>query len=170
MYINFDLLNKNDIKSGDLFILQIIKQKEYERLEGLNVRLNKLYKAGFIQVIKGTKDQPTHEKARLSKKGSAFLKAVDIPGITKESKQLAADLLDLFNEDGGPKSNKAKIEKLVAWYLGVTGFDSDLVLSVVADNKAKWRLDNMIHKAPNIYSTNLSLDNSYLYTLMTNEK
>jgi len=166
MYINFDLLKKKEITTTQLLVLQIIKQKEYERLEGLGNIMNKLFKKGLVMVIKGSKKQLSYEKARLTKTGKEFLNQVEVPEVTEEAIKLTDDLRNLWIDEGKEVGSQLKILKLVSWYLSETGHNPADIYETVADVSKDWFLHNLIFKAPNYHVTRKDLSESYLYSLM----
>ena len=167
MYINFDLLFKAEMKSGDLLILLMIKQKEYERLEHHRERLLKLYEEGYVTTIKGKANTPKYMNARLSKKAVKFLGELEVPNITDEAIKLVEDLMGLVEDLGKNKPNKKKLTFLVNWFMAETGADAETIFSHVEEYISGWNvLENMFFKAKNAYTTKPNLAESYLYTLL----
>lgn len=177
MFVNFDILEQKGFKWRDnqFMILLAIKNKQYARLEGLNGTLNDLFKQDYVTAIKGTPTQPKHEKVRLSKKGKAFLRDVQVAGIDDDAKLLTAALIQLY-EKAGLKDrikSKAKVLKLVSWFLGEVEFSAAQVVVVVddylntEDRKYISQLPNLICKPASVFSTKWTLDESKLYSLLT---
>lgn len=167
MYINFDLLFKAEMKSGDLLILLMIKQKEYERLEHHRERLLKLYEEGYVTTIKGKTNTPKYMNARLSKKGVKFLGELEVPNITDEAIKLVDDLMGLVEDLGKNKPNKKKLTFLVNWFMAETGADAETIFSHVEECYSRFHImESIFFKPKNAYTTKPNLADSYLYTLL----
>jgi hypothetical protein len=174
MYINFNLLERVGIKwrDNELLVLQCLKQKDYDVLD-VHSRdaLNSLYKKGFVTLVKG--NQPAIQRARVSKKGNKFLKDLSVAEITEESKQLAGNLISLYENAGKPVQNKKKIVELTAWFLAETDFSAEEIYNVVEEyirtEEIKYvsHLQNLIWKGESVFSTNWNLAQSKLYGLLT---
>lgn len=167
MYINFDLLFKAEMKSGDLLILLMIKQKEYEHLVEHKDRLNKLFKQGYVTTIKGKVSEPAHTKARLTPKAAKFLNDLEVPNITEEAIKLVEDLMGLAEDLGKPKPNKKRLQRYITWFMSRVDTDVETIYSLIEEHLEKWVvLENMFYKPKNAYSTKPNLEESYLYTLL----
>lgn len=180
MYINFEILSKNNFSwaENELLVLQIIKQKQYDLLESCSKDLlNNLYKNGYIQLIKGNKNVPKYMLVRLSEKAKKFLKDISVAEITSESKELAAKLISLYQNNNLTINNKKKVVEMVSWFLSeVPDFTADKIYETVenyinTENRQFVRsLNNLIWKGESVFATKWQLSQSKLYGLLTNNK
>ena len=176
MYVNFDLLEKKEIewKSNDLLVLQCIRQKEYERLEGCRNSLLRLFKKELVvKIASHPKNKPPYLGARLTMKAKAFLRDLQVASVTEESLGLAKSLIELYEQNNLTVGNRKEIVELVSWFLAETQeYTPDMVYDVVADyvnsteRKFIRSLYTLIWKGKSVFSTNWSLSDSKLYELM----
>lgn len=183
MYINTKVLKKYGIGVEKFFILQMYQQKDYAEEDSmlasfLPVNLDILEKDGFIKKLSNyKKSDPIYKWYRLDKKGKAFMREVQIVGISDLSKKLSVSLINLYesyNISIDANNNKKKVHELVAWFLGNTDFSAKEIYGKVEDyirNTEKTyvsSLTNLIWKPPNLYAVHKNLSDSKLYGLMTN--
>lgn len=174
MYVNFNVLDSKNISWEELMILQIIYQKDYSRLEKYRDGLNSLWKKEMLTLIKEVKkDTPKYMLARLSDKGKRFLKDLSVAEITDESRNLAAKLISLYDNNNLTIANKKKIVELVSWFLAETGFEPNKVYAVVqtyiseTPKEFTSNLNNLIWRGESVFATKWQLSQSKLYGLMT---
>lgn len=174
MVINTTILDKAGIKwkDNELIVLNLIKQKDYDVLEGCAETIEKLAEKNFISYIKDTKP-PDYKRARITKKGRSFLNYVEIPEISQKSWNLAKDLLSLYKNNDLRINNKKQVYEMVAWFLNETGYEPKEVYNTVeeyinsTEPKFTSSLNNLIWKGQSVYSAKWKLSESKLYSLMT---
>lgn len=169
MYINFKLMSKHKITAYEVVILIAIKQNEEEYVKQADsTTLEDLKLGGWIEPLKRTP-----KKYKLTKKSKNFLRDLGVAEVTEDSINLAAELINLYEDHNLNITNKKKIVEMVSWFLSETGFAPDTVLATVYDyiNSTEKMyvssLNNLICKLPNVFSTKWTVSNSKLYGLMT---
>ena len=164
MYINFQLLYSKGFTDCDLITLQKIKQKEILPPEIPNISL--FENLGLIQYLQDG-------QLRISKKGNAFLEDIQIPLYTDEVKEVVEQAIILYNNYNKPIGNKAEIKSYASWFMSETGFSKEIVISEIenylmtTDIDYISKLDNLIWKQPNVFTSHKSLKNSKLFDIIS---
>ena len=104
MYINIEILQTRNLSLLDLSVLQIAKKAKLENVSSVlsfyPAEIKKLKEKGYIEEIKGTKNQTELQKIRASKLGVETLDLISTPLITDGDIQMYNYLCDLYlNED-----------------------------------------------------------------------
>lgn len=182
MYINTKVFSKSGLKVSELFIVQLISQKDFLDEEPLLSKVSRqrfieLEDRKYIEKLKNPlKSYPYWKIYRLTKKTKGILRDIQIPDITLASKKLSKYLIDLYQDNNlsiNKNSNKKEINELIAWFLANVDFSPKEIFGAVedyinnTDRKYISSLSNLIWKPDNVYSTNKTLSKSKLYGLMT---
>lgn len=164
MAINTEVLNKNNIKwlNNEFIVLQAIQQKQKDDFE------EKVLESLLAKEL-------INEKHKITPKGTKLLREVGVLGLTEESKYLTKKLINLYESHGLLIKNKKRVGGLVAWFIGETGYEprhiyekvQEYILSV-SEKMYVSELGNLFWKAPNVYATKYTLDDSKLYSIWNN--
>lgn len=177
MVFNYELFKKTGLSPDSLLILIMIKNKYYKELSDISNAsiVPYLCMEELIEFVKGKKDQPTYELARLTKKGKALLRDLQIAGINDEVKQTATKIVELY-EGAGYKdkvTNKKQLVERLAWFMSATDFTQEKIIETVdfyvnniKDPTYLSQAHNLIWKSENIYSKTFNLSQSKLYNLL----
>lgn len=166
MYLNFDVISKNEFIWQDNLFLCLVALKNKVEIGDDMAEL--LILKGFA-IRRGNKVTPTKDAIKL-------LKDCQIAGISDESKGLAQDLIEMYENNGKKVMNKKKVLELLSWFLSETNFSHKTIISVVENylltTQPKYisELHNLIWKPENVFSTKWTLSNSKLYGLIINSK
>lgn len=173
MYINVNILKSRNITPQQLSILQLIKQQKLEDnselLEQYTKDIEKLSEKGYIEVIKGKKEQTYLQKLRVSKSGGELLDDVSTPEILEEDITIANWLKKIYLESDKEIGNFKKTKLFIALFRANTGISKNslayLCQSFIDDeSQYDWskKLEFLFFKPSNAYEK-FSIDGSKLY-------
>lgn len=175
MYINFKILEANEMNFDDLLILQLAKQNKNEDLSEL---LNKfephgidpLLEKGYLTQIKGKKGFSRTQKLRISKEGSAVLDNIETPEILPEDIILFDWISSVYTNMGKTIGNKKKTKMYIAEFRVQSGIEKNELAHLMQqflqdDENMNYNhiLENSLFKAANAYQTKFNLDESRLW-------
>jgi len=181
MIFNFDIYNKSQLSPKEFICLLMVKNKFYDEIPKYEYGdvLETLLRKNYLKFVKKTsKNMPVHQMVRLSDSAKILLRDLEIPNITEDIKQCAANLKELYVSIGQEEKtgNSRKVVEHLAWFLSETNADigdvEDTVRNYiysVNDYTYLSRLDNLIWKAENLFQTKKSLGQSKLHILMKNK-
>jgi hypothetical protein len=178
MYINFEYLNKQweyyEFGYIDYLLLVAVAQKEVETFryedEVLGERLNFLVVKGYIEPLKSKSGY------KVSSKGNNVLRDSQIAEITDRAKQVYISLIktyEAFNREG-KVGNKKRGLRYFANFMSETDFEHDDIILAVEEwlretpEQFVNKLDLLVFKPQNVYTTKFKLEESKLYTLVNN--
>ena len=102
MYLNVDYIHSQKLTAPDIGILQLIKQQRTEDMED-NIatyinddQFERFFEMGYIETIKGEKNDSEIARLRLTKKGTKLLENVEIPEITQGDLDMFDYLVDMY--------------------------------------------------------------------------
>lgn len=118
-YINYEIMTSKQLSLGELGVLQLIKQSKIEDLsqqiefevQGTNI-LEKWLNIGYIEEIKGKKDQTLYQKLRTTKLANEILEDIETPDVTEGDLKMRDYLIEMYlNHEDTERSvgNKKKI-------------------------------------------------------------
>lgn len=172
MIFNTEVYRESGLNDSAFVTLLIVKSKDYKELSMRTFMCQQLIEREWLTTLKTTrKEQPEWERYRLTKKAKNFLRDLEIPGINDEVKELGAALFELYDGTDRIGNKKSCIRKL-AWFLEETEADSSTIIEAVSDYLHTQdpqyiiKLDNLIHRPPNAFSTKFQLENSKLNDLI----
>ena len=178
MYINFKLMATKGITPGDVMLLQMVKQQKLEDLSP-NIEtlcgkkedyLQKLIDRGYIETIRGKKDDSIYKRARISKKGSEVLDAIETPLVNEDDLQLFDWISGVYKKRGKEVGNAKKTKSYLANFRVHSGIEKNclafLLKSFIDDEKEQEYshiLQNVFFKGDNVFSTKFDIEQSRLY-------
>lgn len=166
MYINFELIISEEMTIQDFVTLQAIKQKDY--VVAIEESVDKLIGLEYVSVNKD-------DSYGMTKKGTAFLKLCEIPFYTAAIEELVERVLSIYNQNSKKIGSQKKIRTDVAWYKKETNFKDDIIVKAVKriftkeDHKYIPNLENLFWKAPNVFSVQRLVEQSYIHKEMVQE-
>lgn len=129
MYINLNILSSRNISLEESNIIQLAKQAKLEDVSAVLSQYSSvvdvLLEKGFIETIKGKKQDTYFQKIRASKKGNELLEAVSIPDVTEEQIRMRDYLTEMYlnHEDEertiGNKKSIAMYISILQHHLGI---------------------------------------------------
>lgn len=187
MYINFNYLKEKDLTLKDLLALLIIFNNvngdACEHILGeVPMHLyNKLKEKDLIKHVKSkNKSEPFFASVRLSTKGKETLKLVSVADLEEEDIKLIEYLKTLFKNLDKPIGNEKMIQKLIPWFRVTTQYSRKMIYIAtktfinqeVEKSQGKFipSLENLLWKAPNVFSTKWDLGSSRLYKFIQENK
>lgn len=165
MYISFDLIaQKMDLHS--FMVLQAIKQKE-SFCEVWTDELKELQDHGYIERCK-------NGSYKLTSKGSSFLTSITEGNIPVEVKELAEELIAMYNARGKNVGRKMEIESRLAWFVDASMFSDNTIKDAVAGYLAvageyTSSLENLIWKPQSLMSVHKHLKDSKLFDIIASK-
>tara|TARA_S200002703_G_scaffold118613_1_gene104278 strand:+ start:812 stop:1354 length:543 start_codon:yes stop_codon:yes gene_type:complete len=175
MYINFEYLNKQEFDYTDFLILIAINQKDLSSFvhncdESIDETLEHLGEKGYIERFK------SKEGYKLTQKGRKILREVEIADISEDVNELFVRLKDRYiaNNRENKLGSQKKALKYLANFVAETNFSYDNIVDAVEEylvdtpDKFTSKLENLIFKPANIYSTKFKLEECKLHTLVKN--
>ena len=132
-YINYEVMTSKNLSLYELGVLQLIKQNRIEDLSTeiefsvTNTEIIKKWsEVGYIEVIKGKKDQSLYQKLRTTKLGNDILDDVGTPEVTEEQLRMRDYLIEMYlnHEDTerviGNKKSIASYISILQHHLGIS--------------------------------------------------
>lgn len=168
MYLNFKLMHTKGISPAEVLTLLAIQQRETFVFK--DIPYEYFEEQGLIEYTKTGKTK--EERVRLSKNGSALLKALSTPGATEEVLHMVEELIELYEDHGKETGNKLEIRNRLIWFVNATGFGLKAIKTIVEDylfNSGDYtlKLDNLIWKPQSsAFSIHYSLSDSRLFDLI----
>lgn len=178
MYLNFELLRKSGLTANDYGILLACKQQRSEKLgeyisemcSDTEEPLLKLEDKGLVTFIKGTSKDCFFDKARTTPKGNELIDELNDAPTTEEDKKLWDWLERVYVNKGKEIGNKKKGLKYLSQFRAQSGIERNnlgfLCTKFIKDERCmeySIRLDYIFFKAPNVFVTRFSLEDSKLY-------
>lgn len=173
MYINFNILEKENLTFPDLKIFLLINQKELsaDKANMIEPLLKKYIHDGYLKEIKTGKT--FLDRLRVTKRTKELLVKLSIMDENDEVIQLATELIDLFESYSKEYGNKMNITSSLCWFISKTAFTPEQIKESVEEwlsNDWKMWLENIIwdKKKANVFTTIASrqLSQSPLYEFM----
>lgn len=165
MYCNFKILIEKGLTNDDYINLIKISQREFVLLE--NVDFTKFEEMGLVTYLKG-KSGP--ENVRLTASGKALMQDINTPGMNEEIGELTESLMELYSSYNYDAGNPIDIKDKLVWFCTETNFSVGAVKTVVEEYLSRrsdytMKLDNLIHKAQNVFTVHKNLKDSKLFEL-----
>lgn len=172
MYINYKLLYQQGLDDTDYHNLQKIFQKE-ELYLSLHCEVNLLKKYATMGLTQNLKSKGSEFSiVRLSRKGKAFMTAVEQIDLTEEIAELVETLVSEYTSVNKFVGNKLEVQSRLAWFIAHTGFNvttiRDVAVDYLTDNtEYTLSLENLIWKPPSkAFSVHKNLKDSKLFDLI----
>lgn len=165
MYLNFSLIQKNNLLPIDVVVLQFLKQLRSEPMDYslYDIHIVHLEKLGYVDRLKD-------RSPRLSKKGAEILDLIQIADATENHVALAQYLIEKYKAEDLILCSKNKLVSLIAWFCAETSLTArelyELILEyfTTEDSKYNKRLDYLFFKPENVYQKkNLNSSRLYIY-------
>lgn len=136
---------------------------------------------GLIEYIKGRKSDPPHKKVRLTKKAQDILKNVFTKPRHRLTEYFHSTLKSAYERIGAEKTHIKGGDKILGYisdflHSRVTDYDERMVKAVIEayvsqfedDIKYLRRMDTLIFKPTNVYSTKFNVDSCPLHEFINN--
>jgi hypothetical protein len=165
MYLNFNLIQKNNLLPIDVVVLQFLKQLRSEPMDYslYDIHIFHLEKLGYVDRLKD-------RSPRLSKKGKELLKLIQTPGATQNYVALAEYLIEKYKSEDLIICSKSKLIDLIVWFCSETSLTARELYELIVeyftteDSKYNKRLDFLFFKPDKLYQeNNLSCSRLYAY-------
>jgi len=124
-YINYEVMTSKHLSLYELGVLQLIKQN---RIEDLSTEIEfsvsdteiikKWSEVGYIEVIKGKKDQSLYQKLRTTKLGNDILDDVGTPEVTEGDLKMRDYLITMYL-DHEDEERVIGNKKLIGIYISI---------------------------------------------------
>jgi hypothetical protein len=178
MYLNFELLRKSGLTPTDYLMLVACKQQKSEKLGDhlsemcfdTEEPLLKLEDKGLVHFIKGTSKDCFFDKARTTSKGNEMLDDLSEAMVSPEDQKLFEWLSRIYTKKGKEIGNQKKGLRYLAQFRSESGIERNalafLCQEFIKDETCmeySIRLDYALFKAPNVFVTRFSLEDSKLY-------
>lgn len=141
----------------------------------------KLEERGLIEYIKGRKSDPPHKKVRLTTKAQDILKNVLSKPRHKLTSYFYDTLKTAYEKIGAEKTHIKGGDKILGYisdflHSRPTDYDERMITAVIEaytgqfENDLKYlrRMDNLIFKPSNVYSTKFNVDSCPLHEFINN--
>ena len=128
MYINVNLLKSRNLSLLDLQILQLAKQQRIENVSDVlseySENVNTLLSLGYLESIKGKKDDGEFQKIRTTKLGTETLDLISTPLVTDTDIQMYNYLCTMYLEEDSTRTlgNRKAGLRYCAEYRQIMGF------------------------------------------------
>lgn len=176
MYINFKQLAKYNLDMTDLGALLAIKQKDWEIFAE---RVFQSHQDNIIQKLLDSKlIQPLKSKSgyQLSNLGKSALKSLEIANLDDSHKEQFQKLVEAY-QAVGQEAKLGNLKKGLQYFvdfMSQSDVEFDVILNVVEDYLQEnlrepmylRKLETLIFKPSNVYSTKFKLEESKLYQLI----
>lgn len=169
MYINFSILEKENVPWGHLKTLLRIKQGEVTEEEYASCS-EWVGTTPFLVHIKGKKKDPPHTKARISEEGRKFLDRLAEPPVEPEDEVVFKWLSDYYKKLGKEVGNGARTKRHIRDFRVKSGIDKNKLIilckTFISDEKNMDRsrvLEYVFYYPKNAFSPKLNLEDSWLY-------
>lgn len=177
-HINFHYLKTQEISVQDFLRLQCCKQMKYEDVSETLIELCKedpeplfvLEEIGFIEFIKGKIKDSMFKKARLTKKGYAFMENVEAASVTEDDILIWDWLAGIYKSQNKDLGNSKKGKMWLASFRSQSGITrnklSYLCKAFINDEdrmEYSQRLDYVFFKPPNHFSVKFDIEESKLW-------
>lgn len=165
MYISFDLITqKMDLYA--FMVLQAIKQKD-SFYDAWDNELKDLQESGYIEKCK-------NGSYKLTSKGSSFLTSVTEGEVPSGIKELAEELIAMYNARGKSVGRKMEVESRLSWFVDASMFNDNTIKDAVAGYLAvsgeyTSSLENLIWKPQSLMSVHKHLKDSKLFDLIASK-
>jgi hypothetical protein len=184
-HINFKYLKEQEISTQDYLILQCCKQMKYEDISDILIELCKedpeplfvLEGIGFVEFIKGKVKESLFSKARLTKKGNAFMENVEAASITEEDVIIWDWLVGVYKAKNKDIGNSKKGKLWLSSFRVQSGINRNKLsylckLFINDDDRMEYsqRLDYVFFKPPNHFSLKFDLEESKLWKYYLSRK
>jgi hypothetical protein len=135
MYINFQLLKKNNLEPSDIYFLAAIKQIEKEQLKNIPIEVIQRFESlGILTTVKGTKSEAESLKIRLNDKGKNLFKSFFAENSWTEDEEVLYSWLSKYYTDRGKEiGNPNRVKKLLKWFADETGVCKNNLIKLFID-------------------------------------
>lgn len=163
MYLNFDLIYKQELTSEDIFNLLKLRQKETELVLWDSKSIKKLIAEEYIT-----------EKGGLTKKTKELLLQLTTPPVDESITKFTEQLIEVYKNEGAALGNKIKLVNIVNWFVRTTGFKLESILETIQEylqenREYTMQLNNLFWKPANVFSVNYTLGESRLFNIMADK-
>lgn len=187
MVLNKKYLADNNLTVFDWMIFHLLFMNTSEDMTEELVdylspdRLEDYTIAMYVTTVKAKKKtDPMYKSLRLSKKGKEIYRNTQILEFTKEDAGLFNYVSEMYQAIGKPIGNDIRVKQQLAWFRAETQYSRRMIfkaiktfIGVMEDNgKVKYipSLENLLWKAPSVFSTKWTLGDSKLYQFIQEHK
>lgn len=185
MYLNFKLLYSKGLTHKDFVLLVALNQQRSERLSDYIVDiceqseepLLQLEDKGLVTFVKGKAKDTIFDKARLSDKGKEIFDQIQIAELNEDDNRVWDWLVIKYKEQSKEIGNVKKGKQYLAQFRVESGINRNKLATLCSDfiNNPEsmdysHRLDYLFYRAPNVFATKFSLDDSKLYQFYLKNK
>ena len=173
MYINKEIIKSRNLSLLDISLIQLSKQQRIEDVSDVLSQypqeIEVLLGKGFLELIKGKKEETYFQKIRVSKSGVEVLEDVSTPEVIEDDIIIANWLKKIYTDTDREIGNFKKTKLFIALFRVNTGISKNslayLCQSFIDDDgQFEWskKLEFLFFKPSNAYEK-FSIDGSKLY-------
>lgn len=177
MYINYEIMSLKHLSLHELGVLQLIKQNRIEPLSEeikLSVTstdiLEKFTNIGYIEYVKGKKEQSVFELIRTTKKANDVLEDIGTTSVDEDSLKIYEWVKSIYLNSSKEIGNTKKCKYYISQFSKESGISRNnlafLIKSFLNDEREfefSQRMEYLFFKGASVFSVKFDINQSRLF-------